>query len=251
MSGFVIKPNLPKSVQALIIGEKYANFLEKALKNAGIEPFFVPNNTSVDPRLSGHADLSVFHLEGERYLLAAELKGSLFEEKLRKMGAELSFLKHSLCKTYPGDAALNACAVGNALFYCKNSVSDQIVNYFTNKDAKLQPIKQGYTRCSICVVDERSIITADRGIAKAAANAGFDVLLISQDYVNLTGFEYGFIGGAAFKLSRNQLAFTGVLDAHPDKDRILDFIHEKGVQPVFLTDLPIFDIGGAIPIIEN
>lgn len=251
MSEFVENPNLPESAKVLILGEKYAKFLGKPLKNAGIEPVFAPDNQSVDYRLSGHADLSIFHLGGERFLLSAEQKGSALEKTLCDLGAEISFLSRPLAGAYPEDARLNVCSVGNALFYCKNSAERRIVDFFTSTSARLIEVKQGYTRCSVCVVNERSIITADRGIAKAALDAGFDSLLISQGYVNLDGFEYGFIGGAAFKLGRNRLAFTGVIDAHPDNDRILAFLHEKGVEPIFLTDLPVFDIGGAIPIIEN
>ncbi len=251
MSGFVAKPNLPQSVKALLLGQKYADILEKPLKNTGITPIFVPDNSSIDSRLSGHVDLSVFHLGGEKCLLAPELKGSVLEKKLMEIGIEQSFLSQSLGKKYPDDAALNACAVGNALIYCKSSTAGQIVDYFTSRGSKMIPVKQGYSRCSICVVDKESIITADRGIARSAAHSGFDVLLISQGYVNLPGFEYGFIGGATFKMSADRLAFTGVLNHHADKDKILDFLRKKSVEPVFLTDLPIFDIGGAVPIIEN
>lgn len=251
MSEFVIKPNLPIEVKSLIIGAKYAEIFDKPLKKLGIEPIFVQDNPSVDSRLSGHADLSVFHLGGEKCLLAAELKGSSSEKKLRKAGLSLSFLDKSLDEKYPDDAALNACAVGNALFYNENTAACQIVDYFTFAKDEMIPVRQGYTRCSVCVVDERSIITADRGIAAAAKSAGFDVLLISQGYVNLTGFNYGFIGGAAFKLSSDKLAFTGSLDVHPDKDKILRFLSDKGIYALFLTELPVFDIGGAIPVIEN
>lgn len=251
MSGFVVKPNLPINAKVLLLGQKYSDILENPLKRLDIEPVFVPDNSSVDSRLAGHADLSVFHLGGEKCLLAAELKGSAFEEKLKEIGLKLSFLEKNLDEKYPDDAALNACAVGNVLIYNRSSASGQIVDFFTNANGVMVQTKQGYTKCSVCVVDERSIITADRGIAAIAECVGLDVLLISQGYVNLPGFDYGFIGGATFKLSADKLAFTGSLDAHPDKIRILYFLDYKGVKPVFLTDLPVFDIGGAIPIIEN
>lgn len=251
MSGFVISPNLPVNAKTIVLGEKYSNIIANPLKKQGIEPVFVPDNPSLDPRLSGHADLSVFHLGGEGCLLSMELKGTAFEQKLRDFGAEISFLDKKLEEKYPNDATLNACAVGKTLTCQKSSVAKQIVDYFTNPGCKIIDVKQGYSRCSVCVVNDNSIITADRGIAKAASAADIDVLLISPGFVKLAGFDYGFIGGAAFKLSAERLAFTGVLDKHPDRAKILDFLREKRVKPVFLTDLPIFDIGGAVPLLEK
>ena len=112
-------------------------------------------------------------------------------------------------------------------------------------------IKQGYAKCSALIVDERSIISQDRGLTRAAAAAGLDVLQISPGHVALDGFEYGFLGGAGFKISRDKLCFTGVLDIHPDKGRILDFLSARGIRPLYLTDRPVFDIGSAIPLTEK
>ena len=111
--------------------------------------------------------------------------------------------------------------------------------------------KQGYARCSVCVVDENSIITADRGIAAAARKNGIDVLMIRPGFIALDGFPYGFIGGAAFKIAADILSFTGTLDRHPDKAAIEDFLSAKKIKPVYITHYPIFDIGGALPVTEK
>lgn len=94
-------------------------------------------------------------------------------------------------------------------------------------------------------------MTADRGIGLAARKAGLEVLLIDPGHVALEGFSYGFIGGAVFKISRSKLAFTGTLDKHTSKKEILNFLENHQVEPVFLTEKPIFDIGSGIPIIER
>ena len=105
--------------------------------------------------------------------------------------------------------------------------------------------KQGYTKCSICVVDENSIITADNKIAAIVSATGMDVLHVSEKITALDGFEHGFIGGASFKISRNKMAFTGVIA------RIERFLNERDIAPVYLTNAPMFDIGSAIPITEE
>lgn len=66
---FIETPHLPQGKVGLCaLGEKYRENLEKPLKNLGMTPFWLPENRAVDPRLSGHADLVLLHLGGNRVL---------------------------------------------------------------------------------------------------------------------------------------------------------------------------------------
>ena len=51
--------------------------------------------------------------------------------------------------------------------------------------------------------------------------------------------------------AKSTIAFTGKLDLHPDKNKIIDFIETRNIHPVYLTDKEIFDIGGIVPLTEN
>ena len=250
MSKFVDIPNLPCHAKHIIIGEKYADFLSLPLKSLGISPIIVHNSPFVDERLSGHADMSVLHIKGESIVLAAHLRDTDFAANLTELGAKISYQTDLQGSKYPKDAGLNVCIVGDKLFYFPKSADNEIVSILTSAYHPIS-VKQGYTRCSICVVNDNALITADRGVADACNTHGIDCLLIEPGYVELQGYEYGFIGGAAFKISDDKLAFTGVLDNHPSKAAILGFLHNHGITPIFLTDLPIFDIGGAIPITDT
>ena len=78
-------------------------------------------------------------------------------------------------------------------------------------------VTQGYANCSVAVVDERWIITADCGIARACRAAGLDVLQICPGFIR-SGMVLGFIGGCCGKLGADQLAFTGRLpDLHAER----------------------------------
>ena len=66
----------------------------------------------------------------------------------------------------------------------------------------------------------------------------------------MVGFEHGFIGGSSFKINRNEMAFTGVINDKAERRRIERFLNERGIYAVYLTDGPLFDIGSAIPITE-
>ena len=251
MMKFVENPNLPVCADIVIIGEKYCKILQNGIKSLGINALFMPDNPYVDPRLSGHADLSVLHLGGNRLLLAPYLKRSSFSQQMEDRGFDIRFADIEQSALYPNAAQMNVCILGNNVIYNPQTGSDAIVKYLTIGNGAIQvSSRQGYSRCSVCVVNDNAIITADEGICRSAKAHGVDVLKIRPGYIDLPGFDYGFIGGASFKLSDTKLAFTGGLDKHPDAERIIEFASLHNIDIVYITDKPAFDIGGAIPITE-
>lgn len=249
---FTVKPNLPVNTKNIIIGEKYSGILREPLEKMDIGVILVPDNPDVDETLSGHADLSVIHLGGNVIALAPFLKGSGFADDLEMLGYKLLFPEIKQGKKYPADAAMNICICGDYFFFNPKTADNTIVEYLTKNRAKTGiAVKQGYSKCSVCVVDERTIISSDRGIHAGAVTAGLDSLLISPGFIELLGFDYGFIGGASFKLSDDTIAFTGHLNMHPDKDAILNYLSLHNIKVVYITEKTVFDIGSAIQIVEK
>ena len=247
----VEKPNLPEMADTILIGGKYSQLLAKPLEKLGIKALSVPENAFVDPRLSGHGDLSVLHVGGNRLWLAPYLRGSHFADRLSAMGFDLDYPDILQSAAYPGDAQLNVCICGKYAICNKSIVPKEIVDHLTDNGFETIDCRQGYAKCSVCVVDRGAIITADRGVEAVAKEAGLEVLLIDPGFVALDGFKYGFIGGSSFKISRSKLAFTGTLDEHPNKNNILSFLRAREIEAVYLTERPIFDIGSGIPITEK
>ena len=249
---FVVNPNLPNCCKLVLVGEKYAEKLFEKLSEYDIDILPVPDNPYVDIRLSGHADLSVLHTGGEKLVLAPFLKGSEFSQKLAEYGASAYYADLEQRAEYPYDSQMNICLIGNKLICSKFYEKSNLVNFLTiGRKLNVLSSRQGYVKCSMCVVNENAFITADPSLYRIGSSCGMDVLRIRPGYIKLDGFDYGFIGGASFKLSANQIAFTGHLNEHPDITSILDFLGLHNVDPVFLTEAPAFDIGSAIPLLEK
>ena len=250
MKKFIDIPHLPEGrVSALIAGECYTGVLEQPLKALGVQYIPMPDCDCVADDLRGHADLCIAHLGGREFVLARNIKNK-FQKLiyfLTENGAFIYESERTLGEKYPQDVPLNVCILGETAV-CNTKYADPIM---LNSVQKLIHASQGYTKCSICVVDERSIITSDKNIASQLRENGYEVLEISAGHIALPGYDSGLIGGAAFKLSKNVLAFSGSLDWHPDKNAILDFLSNRGISPAFLTDVEIFDIGSGIPVFEN
>ena len=227
----------------LLIGKRYEPELAQSLGAQGIEVIWLPDNKDIDPRLAGHADLSVFF--GHGYIVAAKGAYSTIVNLLTNRGYTVIQAEREQGPEYPDDVGLCVCATGKYKIYDPKTVDPAVVPLL---GGKLVPVNQGYTRCAAAVVDDHSIITADAGVSRATKNAGMDVLDIATGYIELKGYDQGFIGGASFKIDNNVVAFTGKLTGHPDEGRIYEFLARHGQKALILTDRPIFDIGGAITL---
>ena len=250
MQKFIEIPHLPKQpVSCVIVGEKYKKILAAALQKYGVELISMPACSFVRKPLEGHVDLCIMHLGENRFIVAKNMKSRLrgIIDRLTASGAQVFETEKELGAEYPLDVILNHCVLGKTVV-ANTKYADGVAIDFLDEHIH---VNQGYAKCSICVVDEESVITSDSGIADTLSAKGYDVLKIKPGHINLPGFDTGFIGGTAFKLSKSIIAFCGNLDAHPDESAIFRFLSSKKIKPVFLTNRPIFDIGSAIPVFEN
>lgn len=130
-----------------------------------------------------------------------------------------------LTRNYPGNIRYNAVCTGKYFIHNLQYTDPDLLAAAEAKAAADSTIltkihvKQGYTRCSLLPVDDRSFITSDAGIAKTLAVHDTDVLLIHPGHIYLPGFEYGFIGGTGGGLplsGRRLLVVNGNIETHPD-----------------------------------
>lgn len=253
MNKYVNIPNLPAECAGIIICDRYYHIYENKLKKLGIRPFLMPDNPVLPKSIAHHVDLSVFHAGENKLILAQSLIGTAFESELIAAGFEIKVFSREQSIEYPGDAGGNVCYFGDFAFINPVSADPMIKDFLDSKKPVQIQTRQGYTKCNICVLDYHSIITNDRIIAEKAEKQGIDVLFSDCSAIRLEGYDHGFVGGSAFKISSDVLCFTGGLDAFEEheKNKILTFCKEKQIEPLFLSDLPLFDIGGAIPLLEQ
>ena len=155
-------------------------------------------------------------------------------------------------EAYPDDVPLNSAFIGNCLFCNPRTIDPFILNYALKSGHTITSVRQGYTKCSIAIITESAIITADTIIAKKAKELKMDVLKIREGHIELSGFSYGFIGGCCGKISRDLMVFTGNIELHPDGKNIISFLRNYGIYAYSLSQEHILkDIGGIIPVAEN
>ncbi len=197
--------------------------------------------------MASHADLQLCHV-GENVLVAAPEVYAYYAEKLTSKGFEILCGKTEIGRTYPRDAAYNIARIGNVAFHNTHHTDPIITESFKKMGIRMVHVRQGYAKCAMAPVRDNALITADRGIARAARAEKLDVLEIVPGHISLPGYPYGFIGGAVVLLSADTAYITGSLAQHPSKMEIFNFFKKYGIK-IEEGSIPIpMDIGSVIPL---
>ncbi|MBE7025487.1 MAG: hypothetical protein E7408_05475 [Ruminococcaceae bacterium] len=242
MTGRIVKePNLPQGKVGVAVS---------AIPIAGITCIVPPPISVLPPSMQCHADLQLCHL-GDRFMLAAPEVYTFYKDTLSPFGFEILCGETPVGSTYPKDVAYNIARVGNAAFLHPDYADPVALRFFRAEEIEIIPVRQGYTKCAVLPVDAQALITADPGIARAAQSAGVEVLKIQEGGVELAGFPYGFLGGAAGKIAADTVYVTGRLLHHPSRKEIYAFLQKRGIK-IRERSIPIpIDIGSVLPLLTE
>lgn len=244
MESYLVTPNLPKkSVCCVVADSGMDEQAVRQLQTLGIRVIPTVEVSALQLAVSGHADMMLHHLGGNRFAVAREVHA--YYQKCFPDAVMISGTR-TLKSDYPYDILYNCTALGQYVIGNLKNTADEIVceaETFLN-------VKQGYSKCSTCIVSEHAVITADLGIAEQCRKNGIEVLTITPGFIELPGVNYGFIGGATGLLAPDLLAVNGELKTHPDGESIRAFCKMHGVSVCELKKGYIMDVGSILPILE-
>ena len=247
---FVKSPNLPQGRVTRAIVSGLHNDILQSLFQYGITPFVVPKSPVLPFSICHHADMLFHHIGDENIFAAQEIATAVFPA-MQAFGTNVLKTKEKMGEHYPKDAILNALRLGNRFFCNPKSVDVDLLKRCEKKGIRIVPVKQGYTRCAVGVVNEHAVITADNGLVRVFRQEGVEVLHIEAGFIELPGYSYGFIGGACGLLQKDVLAFCGSLMSHPNAADIYAFTKNYGVHIIELCSGELKDIGGILPLTEK
>lgn len=248
---FLKMPNLPKKGGTALIDERCGTEFKKSLADLGLELIPVKPCEALYEAVSSHPDM-FFHDLGEGYLIYAPGVDLSTLDKLKEKGFTLIEGSSGLIRSYPADICYNAARVGNFVFHNFKYTDSILLFEIEKRNLKKVQVEQGYSKCSICVVDENSIVTADKGIHAAAVKNGIDSLLVPpQKNIRLKGLDYGFIGGSSGKIAMDKLCIYGNAENLTEWDKIKAFTNDRGVELVSLGKGEVEDFGSILVITEK
>jgi len=223
----------------MIVDNRYTFVAEKAW---GDRFNIIPSVTckSVPAAISAHPDMTLFQLEEKVFICAPDC----FEEYKKRVfcsGTTLICGEKQLGSTYPEDVAYNVLKINNLALGKILAADPVVLNHLTDKKIELINVNQGYSKCSVCTFSGCAI-TADEGIFSALKNRGTEVLKIPYGEIKLTGYDYGFIGGASGEY-KGEIFFFGDLDSVSYGQKIREFICSKGKTINEIKNYPLTDVG--------
>lgn len=189
---------------------------------------FISSENIVDPAISNHPDIFLCKM-GSRD------DAQVFFAETQDLGIH-----------YPEDSAFNAACTGKYFIHNLSITNRKLLRAAKEMGMTLIDVRQGYTKCSVVVVDENSIITYDEGIIAACSKyPELEVLRVAPGFVRLDGYDTGFIGGASGRVG-DEIIFHGDLFAHPDFSAIVAFIEQRGLTCKWFADFKLTDIGSIL-----
>lgn len=243
MSNF--KPNLPQDNAKIVVMSTNNKELVNRVEELGVKVLPSENLSKLLIFEQYHTDLQLLHYNKDTVFVLKECTS--LKENLKKYFSNVIEISKNIDKDYPNNVMLNCVVLNDKLICNTKTIADEVLQMAIKDNLKIINVNQGYTKCSTCIVNKNAIITSDKSIYKSCRNE-MDVLLIRQGYIELSGTDYGFIGGSSFKYNRNTLVLIGNIKLHPDYESIKSFVENHNVELLSLTEKTMIDIGSIIPI---
>lgn len=236
-------------MKKIIIDNRLRKIEKNKLSELGYELIEILKNNNIYEEISSHVDI-----------FACLVNNKIIVEKncykyLKERVSCINIIEGNsvIGAKYPEDIRYNVCIIGKKAIHNFNFTDEKLKDELIKDGYELINTNQGYTNCSIAVIDENSAIVTDKGLYKILKYHGIDVLCIDYelDIKLILNKEYskrrGFIGGAISKIGNNIIIF-GDLKKIDKEDKIRKFIEDKNLNIIDFEGIDVIDYGGIIEI---
>ena len=231
----------------VIIDNRIRKIEKEKLIELGYELIEINTSTKVYPEISSHVDIFACKVRDKIIIEPTQYQNIMPYAKKSIKGQD------EIQEKYPADIKYNVCTIGKKAIHNFQYTDAKLKQELINNNYELINTAQGYTNCSIAVIDDNSAIVSDKGLYKILKFNDIDTLLVENnlDIKLLNGENYsskkGFIGGCITRLGDSIIVF-GDLNKIDINGRIRDFITSKKIKIIEFKDIDIIDYGG---LIEN
>lgn len=244
---FLKNPNLPQCKVTTVFANCDDNALKNAFDELSVKVESVIPNELLDASVSLHADILANYVGNCTFLVDCRQKELI--EFVEQAGGTIKTVDN-IKSPYPNDCLLNFADIGDYIICNKSILTQEIFELLPQK--QIIDVKQGYSKCSVCICKQNIIITDDISIYNAVSQYdNIKSLLVEKWSVRIEKYDYGFIGGCSGLVDKDLLLFNGDLSTHTDFDKIKNFLYDNGVSYIDIKGKPLTDIGSIIPIAEK
>ena len=232
----------------LIIDERMRQIEKEKLKKLGYELIEIEQSKEVYEEISSHVDIFTCKI-GKKLIVEPtqydDIQLQLQNQEIIEQGNE------TIESKYPFDIKYNVCIIGNKALHNFEYTDLKIKEELQHQEYKLINTTQGYTNCSIAVIDDNSAIVEDKGLYKILQKHNIDVLYLQYEpdikLLNSEGYSKrkGFIGGVISRID-NKVFVSGDLNKIDPNGQIREFIEKRKLEIIEFKGLDIIDYGGIV-----
>ena len=236
------------SISHLIIDDRMRKIEKEKLKELGYNLIEITENKNVYEEISSHVDIFTAKI-GNKLIVEPSIYESIKQRVLKDYKIERG--QKEVEEKYPYNIKYNVCTIGKKALHNFEYTDYKIKEELEIQGYELINTTQGYTNCSIAVIDDNSAIVTDKGLYKILEKHNIDVLYIEYqlDIKLLTSNGYskknGFIGGAISRIE-DQIIIFGDLNKIDKDKKIRKFILSKKLNIIDFKELDVIDYGGIV-----
>ena len=200
-------------MKAVIIDERMRLIEKQKLKELGYNLIEIKQSEKVYAEISAHVDIFTCKI-GDKLIIEPSqynyIKSQAIDRKNVIQGNE------EIETRYPLDIKYNVCIIGNKAIHNFAYTDTKIKEQLEKQKFEILNTTQGYTNCSIAVIDDNSAIVTDKGLYKILQKHNIDVLYLEYEpdikLLKVNGYseKKGFIGGVISRID-NQIIVSGDL----------------------------------------
>jgi len=215
---------------------------EKAKEKLGQygQLILLETNGIVYDSISGHPDI-FFCKINDQLIIAPNLPES-YKKKLLDLNISFIEGEENVGIKYPESAKYNIVTTDKYLMHNFRYTDSCITNL--EEDLDLIHLNQGYSRCNLLSLKDDHFITSDEGIKRVLQNYRLEVLFVSPEDIQLSGFKHGFFGGTC-GVWGNSVFILGSLKNYKDGGKVKAYLQSLNYEIIELYDGPLYD-GGSI-----
>ncbi len=239
-------------MEYIIIDKRMRNIEKNTLKYLGYRLVEIEKSENVYSEISSHVDIFTTKIGDTLVVEKSKYEDLVF--MLNKTEYNIVSGKEEVGLSYPEDIKYNVCILGNYAIHNFKYTDKTVVKILNENGYELINVEQGYTNCSIAVIDDSSVITTDKKIAEKLIANNISVLLLDYvpdiklkdeygNYSNMTGF----IGGAIARVDNNIVVF-GDLDKIDKENKIRNYIKTRNLKLIDFKGLDVIDYGGLVEV---
>ena len=235
----------------IVIDSKMRKVEKEYLNSLGYRVINVQTNKNVYDEISSHVDIFACKIK-DKIVVEPSVYSYLKEEKYDLKNVICG--KNKVGLKYPLDVLYNVCCIGENVIHNFKYTDEKILEIIQKEKLNMIDINQGYSNCSIAVIDDNSVVVTDKKIAEKLIENDIDVLLLEENLdIKLLKNDgkyskmKGFIGGCMSRIENKIIIFGDISKIDKEK-KIRNFIQSRNLELVSFNGLDVIDYGGVLVI---